>query len=108
VTPDEWKDFSDKNILKSEREKNAAINLRSIVDGVLIQTYNDVVKQFDIVNVALENRIEETEKAKNKLETHLTKVFCQIICVSPYSPMSVSWNENRLSFLICSKKNDIF
>ena len=74
VTPDEWQDFSDKNILKAEREKNAAINLRSIVNGVLIQTYNDLKKQFDIVNLAFENRIEETEKAKTKLETHLTKV----------------------------------
>ena len=74
VTPDEWQDFSDKNILKAEREKNAAINLQSIVDGVLIQTYNDLKKQFDIVNLAFEKRIEETEKAKTKLETHLTKV----------------------------------
>ena len=74
VTPNEWQDFSDKNILKAEREKNAAINLQSIVDGVLIQTYNDLKKQFDIVNLAFEKRIEETEKAKTKLETHLTKV----------------------------------
>ena len=83
VTPDEWKDFSDKNILKSEREKNAAINLRSIVDGVLMQTYNDLVKQFDIVNLAFKNRIEETEKAKIKLETHLTKVICKNISFDP-------------------------
>ena len=74
MTPDEWQDFSDKNILKAEREKNAAINLRSIVNGILIQTYNDLKKQFDIVNVAFDNRIEETEKTKTKLETHLTKV----------------------------------
>ena len=74
VAPDEWQDFSDKNILKAEREKNAAINLRSIVDGVLIQTYNDLKKQFDTVNLAFEKRIEETEKAKTKLETHLVKV----------------------------------
>lgn len=75
MTPDEWQDFSDKNILKAEREKNAAVNLRSILDGVLMQTYNDLMKQFDIVNIAFENRIEETEKAKTKLETHLTKVY---------------------------------
>ena len=75
MTPDEWQDFSDKNILKADREKNAATNLRSIVDGVLIQTYNDLKKQFDVVNLAFENRIEETEKAKTKLETHLTKVL---------------------------------
>ena len=79
MTPDEWQDFSDKNILKAEREKNTAINLRSIVNGILIQTYNDLKKQFDIVNVAFDNRIEETEKTKTKLETHLTKVQKTIV-----------------------------
>lgn len=74
VTPDEWQDFSNKNVLKAEREKNASINLRSVVDGVLMQTYNDLKKQFDIVNLAFAERIEETEKTKTKLETHLTKV----------------------------------
>ncbi|CAB4027247.1 Hypothetical predicted protein [Paramuricea clavata] len=74
VTPGEWQEFSDKNVLKAEREKNAAINLRSVADGVLMQTYNDLKKQFDIVNLAFENRIEEMGKAKTKLETHLIKV----------------------------------
>ena len=74
VTPGEWKEFSDKNVLKADREKNAAINLRSIVDGVLMQTYNDMTKQCNIVNLAFDNRIEETEKTKTKLETHLIKV----------------------------------
>lgn len=74
VTPGEWQEFSDKNVLKAEREKNAAINLRNVADGVLMQTYNDLKKQFDIVNLAFENRIEEMGKAKTKLETHLSKV----------------------------------
>lgn len=78
VTPDEWQDFSDKNILKAEREKNSSINLRSIVDGVLIQSFNDLKKQCEVVDLAFENRIEETVKTKTKLETHLTKVLEEI------------------------------
>lgn len=75
VTTQEWKDFSDKNILKAEREKNSSINLRSIIDGVLMQSFNDLKKQCEVVDLAFKNRIEETDKAKTKLETHLTKVL---------------------------------
>lgn len=74
VTPDEWEDFSNKNILKAEREKNSAINLRSIIDGILMQTLSDLQAQCEAVNVAFQKRIEETIEAKTKLEEHLAKV----------------------------------
>ena len=74
VTPDEWEDFSNKNILKAEREKNSAINLRSIIDGILIQTLSDLQAQCQAVNLAFEKRIEETVEAKTKLEEHLAMV----------------------------------
>ena len=84
VTPEEWQDFSDKNILKAEREKNSSINLRSIVDGVLMQSFNDLKKQCAVVDLAFENRIEETEKAKTKLEIHLTKVITAISIINHF------------------------
>ena len=74
VTPDEWEDFSNKNILKAEREKNSAINLRSIIDGILMQTLSDLQAQCEAVNLAFQKRIEETIEAKTKLEEHLAKV----------------------------------
>lgn len=74
VTPDEWEDFSNKNILKAEREKNSAINLRSIIDGILMQTLSDLQAQCEAVNLAFQKRIEETVEAKTKLEEHLAKV----------------------------------
>lgn len=74
VAPDEWEDFSNKNILKAEREKNSAINLRSIIDGILMQTLSDLQAQCQAVNLAFQKRIEETVEAKTKLEQHLAKV----------------------------------
>ncbi|KAK2574445.1 Tektin-1 [Acropora cervicornis] len=78
VTPDEWEDFSNKNILKAEREKNSAINLRSIIDGILMQTLSDLQAQCEAVNLAFQKRIEETVEAKTKLEEHLAKVMDEI------------------------------
>lgn len=88
VTPDEWEDFSNKNILKAEREKNSAINLRSIIDGLLIQTLNDLQAQCEAVNLAFQKRIEETLKAKTKLEDHLEKVSrsYSLLFLMPISP----------------------
>lgn len=74
VAPDEWEDFSNKNILKAEREKNSAINLRSIIDGILMETLSDLQAQCEAVNLAFQKRSEETSEAKTKLEKHLEKV----------------------------------
>lgn len=101
VTPDEWEDFSNKNILKAEREKNSAINLRSIIDGILMQTLSDLQAQCEAVNLAFQKRIEETIEAKTKLEEHLAKVsLIQIFGRAVYFQFqvlhivtwSVSWN----------------
>ena len=45
VTPEDWERFSHDNIQKAERNKNAAQNLRSVVDSVLEQTREDLMKQ---------------------------------------------------------------
>ena len=74
VTPDEWENFSNKNALKAEREKNSSINLRSIIDGILMQTLNDLQAQCEAVHLAFEKRIDETVEAKTNLEGHLAKV----------------------------------
>lgn len=75
MTPEEWEEFSNKNLLKAERENNSSSNLRSIIDGILMQSLDDLQKQCRAVNLAFEHRIEETQKAKTKLEDHLLKVI---------------------------------
>jgi len=79
VTPDNWQDFSNKNIEKAEREKNASINLRSMIDAILIQTADDMQRQVNDTDLAFEKRIAETKDTKGKLEDHLSKVQGEIL-----------------------------
>ena len=74
VTPEDWQDFSHQNIEKAERERQSSVDLRSVVDGILQQTANDMRKQCSNVNVAFGKRISETKDTKSKLEDHLNKV----------------------------------
>lgn len=52
--------------------------MRSIIDGILMQSLDDLLKQCRAVNLAFDHRIEETQKAKTKLEDHLLKVINMI------------------------------
>ncbi|XP_077995491.1 tektin-1-like [Glandiceps talaboti] len=79
VTPDNWQEFSNKNIEKAEREKNASINLRSMIDAILIQTADDMQRQVNDTDLAFEKRISETKDTKGKLEDHLSKVQGEIL-----------------------------
>ncbi|XP_057294345.1 tektin-1-like [Hydractinia symbiolongicarpus] len=78
VTPEEWEQFSNKNVLKGEQERNSSVTLRSMIDEILQESFDDQSKQCDNVNLALAKRVEETEKAKRKLEDHLEKVKGEI------------------------------
>ena len=51
--------------------------LRSLIDGILQSTANDMRKQKECVDIAMMKRIDETRDAKQKLEDHLSKV-CRI------------------------------
>ena len=61
-------------VLKGERERNSAMTLESMIKEVLQEVHDDQQNECDNVNLALEKRIEETEKAKKKLEDHLSRV----------------------------------
>ncbi|XP_002734203.1 tektin-1-like [Saccoglossus kowalevskii] len=79
VTPDDWQEFSNKNIEKAEREKNASISLRSMIDAILEQTADDMQRQVDETDLAFDKRITETKATKEKLEDHLSKVQGEIL-----------------------------
>ena len=78
VTPEDWERFSHDNVQKAERNKNAAQNLRSVVDSVLEQTREDLIKQAAAVDAAFRRRIQETERALEKDIEHLAKVVAEI------------------------------
>ena len=75
MTPEDWQDFSHQNIQKAEQERQSSVDLRSVIDGILQQTANDMRKQCNEVNVAFGKRIAETKDTKSKLEDHLNKVI---------------------------------
>uniref|UniRef100_A0A8C5LNQ7 Tektin n=1 Tax=Leptobrachium leishanense TaxID=445787 RepID=A0A8C5LNQ7_9ANUR len=78
VTPSEWEEFSNMNIVNTEKQRNNALALRALIDSILSETAGDMRKQCDTVNFALKNRVKETKDAKNKLEVHLAKVMDEI------------------------------
>ena len=78
VTPEDWERFSHDNIQKAERNKNAAQNLRSVVDSVLEQTREDLIKQGAAVDASFRRRIQETERALQKDIDHHAKVVEEI------------------------------
>lgn len=75
VTPEDWQDFSNANIEQAERERQSSVDLRSLVDGILQQSSNDMQKQCEAVDLAFSKRIAETKDTKGKLEDHLNKVL---------------------------------
>ena len=95
VSPEDWQDFSHANIEKAERERQSSVDLRSLVDGILQQTCNDMRKQCSEVNVAFNKRICETKDTKGKLEDHLNKVNTPhsytLICLSLYALVTICY-----------------
>lgn len=79
VTPVDWETFSNENILKAERDRKNAVDLRAVIDSILNTTANDMQKQVDDTDLAFDKRIRETKDTKSKLENHLGKVSCPYI-----------------------------
>ena len=74
VTPEQWVSFTNENIINSEKERDASSSLRGVINGVIEQTQQDILKQRNAVNLAFAKRIHETLEAKQQLEQHLGKV----------------------------------
>ena len=74
ITPGEWKGISDDNIKLAEQERIASVTLRGVINSVLEQTSQDLIKQRKVVNTAFNRRIREVTEAKMKLESHLAEV----------------------------------
>lgn len=81
MTPEQWISFTDENIINSEKERNASSSLRGVINGVLQQTQQDILKQRNAVNLAFARRIHETKEVKQQLEQHLDKVSFNDKCM---------------------------
>jgi tektin-1 len=70
----EWENFSNANIKKAEATRLNSEQLRTIVNSHLQQIANDIQKQIELANRALERRIWEEKDAKIKLEEQVKDV----------------------------------
>nr|CAD7462514.1 unnamed protein product [Timema tahoe] len=69
VTNDEWNEFCRKNIDRAAKEINNARPLRAYINTLLKQVIDDLWRQYHITNDAFKLRIEDTRRAKDKLES---------------------------------------
>ncbi|RNA34799.1 Tektin-1 [Brachionus plicatilis] len=67
-TEQQWENFSDVNIKSAEATRLNSVQLRNVVDSTLQQTANDMQKQIELTNRAIERRIWEEKDSKAKLE----------------------------------------
>lgn len=77
-TPESWAQFTHDNITRTEHERMASIQLRTMIDNIIQDTSRDMREQADAVDVAFQKRVDEVQDAKNKLEENLKKVCDEI------------------------------
>ena len=56
-----------------------SIQLRQLIDNILLDTSRDMREQCDTVDVAFQKRVTEMEDAKTKMEENLRKVLYSFI-----------------------------
>lgn len=78
ITPDEWQLITDDNICTTEQERIASTTLRQVINSILDQTQQDMMKQRKTVNLVFHKRIQEITDAKKSLEEHLQEVIKEV------------------------------
>lgn len=82
--PETWCMFTNNNIKRSQAERATSKHLRNEIDTVLNTCCNDMWHQWNSTNQALTDRIKETIDARNKLQTHLSKVCFFLSFLYPF------------------------
>ena len=78
VTPEEWALMTDENVCKTEQECNASATLQGMIDGILVQTAQNIELERVNVNSVFEKRRKEIAEAKIALEQQLEKVCIHV------------------------------
>jgi len=73
-TPESWAQHSHDNITRAEHERMASIQLRTLIDNVLIDTSRDITEQADAVNIAFARRTEQMDDTLSKIKDNLRRV----------------------------------
>lgn len=78
TTPESWTRFTEDNIKRSVSERTQSDEFINIADNLLKETSADIWNQFNTVNEAFEQRVHETNDAKDKIQNHLSAVLQEI------------------------------
>ncbi|XP_068431380.1 tektin-1-like [Clinocottus analis] len=71
VTPKQWENFSDINIMKAEQQQANSLSLRALVESLLQQTAADLLKQVQATTAAFQLNVHEIKSTKSKMENQL-------------------------------------
>lgn len=78
TSPESWTRFTEDNIKRSCSERIQSDEFINIADNLLKETSSDIWNQFNTVNEAFEQRVHETNDAKDKIQNHLSAVLQEI------------------------------
>ena len=67
--------FTEDNIRRSASERVQSDEYLNMADNLLKETATDMWNQYNTVNEAFEQRIHETNVAKDKIQNHLSAVI---------------------------------
>jgi predicted nucleotidyltransferase len=73
--PESWARYTEENIRRALSELSQSDELLNVSNQVMATSNNDMWSQWNHVNVSLENRVQEEQVAKNKIQAHLEKVY---------------------------------
>ncbi|XP_069577584.1 tektin-1 [Brachyistius frenatus] len=78
VTPRQWENISEMNIVKTENQVTNSVSLRVLVESLLEQTAADMQKQIQATTAAFQMNIQELKTAKSQMEEKLPTVLSEI------------------------------
>lgn len=78
ATPDSWAKFTEDNIRRSASERAQSDEYLNMADNLLKETATDMWNQYNLVNESFEQRLHETNEAKEKIQNHLSAVIQEI------------------------------
>ena len=73
-TPESWSRFTEENIKRSASERIQSDEYMNAADNLVKETSNDIWNQWNGVNSAFEQRVYESNEAKEKIQNHLNAV----------------------------------
>jgi len=77
-TPESWSRYTEENIKRSASERIQSDDYMNAADNLMKETANDMWSQWNSVNGAFEQRVYETNEAKEKIQNHLNAVIQEI------------------------------